>query len=83
MPYLALICMREGGGGGRSQSGMTLSLRHDGLGCRRGQRTVYRGISYIEGYVQTPIVKAKSPNPVRAFLTRNGRRARRRAAPAR
>jgi hypothetical protein len=37
----------------------------------------------IERYVQTPIEKANSPKPVRAFLNRYGRRARRRAAPAR
>jgi hypothetical protein len=39
--------------------------------------------SEIKRYVQTAIEKAKRPNPVRAFLNRYGRRARRRAAPAR
>lgn len=34
-------------------------------------------------HIQTLIVKATRPSPVRAFLKRYGRRARRRAAPAR
>lgn len=34
-------------------------------------------------YVQTAMEKANRPKPVRAFLKRYGRRARRRAAPAR
>jgi hypothetical protein len=37
----------------------------------------------IKRYVQTAMEKAKRPKPVRAFLNRYGRRARRRAAPAR
>lgn len=65
---------------------MPLGLRESGMCMMFGVANVGIGSenrSEIKRYVQTAIEKAKRPNPVRAFLNRYGRRARRRAAPAR